>query len=473
MSQNLANRPNRSVSSAKLSTRALVIAVLEKIQYGQSLASLLEPLLSQVGEKDRGFAHELLLGTLRQWWALSRVGESLIDTEVTDKGVWAGLNIGLYQLLYMDTPDYAAIGETVEAVKQLDKAYGAGLINAILRKVQKNPAKFAKKIEKNHSLPNWLAYDLKQDWGEQYSELGQALRQSAPIFLRVNEKFCSLLDYANLLDTQHIGYELQDMGCNLQQAIRLTDNIKITELPKFATGWVSIQDLHAQIAGHIIALLNIGKPLTILDACAAPGGKTAHLLELGFAKKFHVKHLTALDNDPKRLKRVEENLQRLQLNGTTLTDNATNNSTNHLTVVRADATTFKPKEKFDVILLDAPCTATGVIRRHPDIALLRGEQDVAQTVDLQADILENLWQSLADNGYLLYVTCSLLKVENVTQLEHFLANHPEAKTVEFELTLPNQFKQAIGWQCLPLDEQGGDGFYYALLQKTGENNANI
>ena len=188
---------------SKLNTRAKVIFTLEKIQQGQSLASLLDPLLQDVGDKDKGFVHELLLGTLRQWWALSRIGESLIEKEVTDKGGWAGLNVGLYQLLYMDTPDYASINDTVEAVKQLEKGYGAGLINAILRKVQKNPAKFAKKIAKNHSLPNWLAKELKQDWAGDsenwYDDLGQALRQSAPIFLRINAKFTTLDDYTTLL----------------------------------------------------------------------------------------------------------------------------------------------------------------------------------------------------------------------------------------------------------------------------------
>lgn len=434
-----------------LSTRAKIIATLEKIQQGESLTSLLEPLLNQISEKDKGFAHELLLGTLRQWWALSRIGESLIENEVTDKGVWAGLNIGLYQLLYMDTPDYASIGETVEAVKQLEKGYGAGLINAILRKVQKNPAKFIKKIEKNHSLPNWLAYQLKQDWVEQYSELGQALRKSAPIFLRVNEKFCSITDYVKLLDNAQISQELKPLGFKDYQAIRLIDNVKITDLPKFADGWISVQDLHAQLSGYILASLNFEKPITILDACSAPGGKTAHLLEL-----FHVEQirdLTALDNDNKRLKRVTENLQRLKL------DNE------KVKILQADATTFQAKEKFDVILLDAPCTATGVIRRHPDIALLRTENDVEQTVLLQGKILENLWQSVAENGYLLYVTCSLLKAENMKQLEQFLTKHNDVKEIEFDLALPNQFKQAVGWQCLPLDEKDGDGFYYALLQK--------
>lgn len=439
----------------QLSTRAKVIATLEKIQQGESLSSLLEPLLNQVSDKDKGFAHELLLGTLRQWWALSRIGESLIENEVTDKGVWAGLNIGLYQLLYMDTPDYASIGETVEAVKQLDKGYGAGLINAILRKVQKNPAKFAKQINKNHSLPNWLAKQLKQDWGEYYTELGQALRQPAPIFLRINPQFSTLENYAKLLDEQGIGYDWANLGFENTQTIRLTDNVKVTVLPHFADGWVSVQDLHAQLSAHILASLQFDKPIHVLDACTAPGGKLAHLLEL-----FHVEQsnqpfdtITAIDNDPKRLQRVSENLERLRLQH------------KNVKLVCDDATTFKGEEKFDVIVLDAPCTATGVIRRHPDIALLRTENDVIQTAELQAKILVNCWQNLAKGGHLLYITCSMLKAENEHQIEAFLAKQKDAEVVDFALTLPNQIKRTVGYQCLPLDPNGGDGFFYALLKK--------
>ncbi len=434
--------------SPNLSTRANVIATLERIQQGESLTTLLEPLLQVTSDKDRGFAHELLLGTLRQWWALSRIGESLIENEVTDKGVWAGLNMGLYQLLYMDTPDYAAIGETVEAVKQLDKGYGAGLINAILRKVQKNPVKFAKQINKNHSLPNWLAKQLKQDWADYYTALGQTLRNPAPIFLRVNIKFSTVQNYTNLLDEQGIGYELVSLGINDVQTIRLTDTIRVNDLPHFADGWVSVQDLHAQLAAYILASLELPKTLTILDACAAPGGKTAHLLEM-----FHMEQLIALDNDAKRIKRIEENLQRLHL----LDDK--------VKLVCDDASTFKSDELYNVILLDAPCTATGVIRRHPDIGLLRQESDVTQTAELQANILANCWQNLAPNGYLLYVTCSMLKAENENQIRAFLAEQQDAKVVDFVLTLPNQIKTAVGYQCLPIDPQGGDGFFYALLQK--------
>lgn len=445
-----------------LNTRAKVIATLEKIQQGQSLATLFDDLLNTVSPQDKGFAHEVLLGTLRQWWALSRIGESLIENEVTDKGVWAGLNVGLYQLLYMDTPDYAAIGETVEAIKQLDKGYGAGLINAILRKVQKSPNKFIKKIEKNHSLPNWLAKQLKQDWVEDYTQLGQALRQPAPIFLRVNSKFCSLDDYAALLKNQDIGFILVPIGFDAVQTIQLTDNVKITDLPKFDTGWVSVQDKHAQLSAHILASLifnkNLDKPFHVLDACTAPGGKLAHLLELYQAKLFHVKpqvslNITALDNDAKRLQRVSQNLERLQL------------TQDNVQLICDDATTYRADHKFDVIVLDAPCTATGVIRRHPDIALLRTEDDVQQTVALQAKILANCWDNLADNGYLLYVTCSILKAENEQQIQAFLAKTSEAKIVDFTLNLANQIKREVGYQCLPLSEHDGDGFFYALLQK--------
>lgn len=438
-------------SGTLLSTRAKIIVILEKIQQGQSLATLLNDLLGSVSPQDKGFAHELLLGTLRQWWALSRIGEGLIEREVSDKGVWAGLNIGLYQLLYMDTPDYAAIGATVEAIKQLNKGYGAGLVNAILRKVQKNPAKFHKKITKNHSLPNWLAQQLKQDWGEYYGELGQALRQSAPIFLRVNAQFSTMADYAKLLNEQNINFDIVTTGFNDTQAIRLIDNVKITQLPHFNDGWVSIQDLHAQLGGYILHELPLAKPITLLDTCTAPGGKLTHLLELFHVEQFA--QVVALDNDKERLKKVGENLERLQLQN------------KKVTLVCDDATTFVVDAPFDVIVLDAPCTATGVIRRHPDIALLRTEHDVAQTVSLQRQILANCWQNLAVGGYLLYITCSLLKAENEQQIQVFLSKNQNADVVDFVLNLNNQIKRDIGYQCLPINPNGGDGFYYVLLNK--------
>lgn len=438
--------------------RAQVIHVLAQIQQGASLSSLTPALFATIDESNRAFSHELLYGTLRQWWALSRIIESLATRPVEDPQVIAALHIGLYQLLYLDTPDYAAVNSTLEALKTLDGARATGFVNAILRKVQKSVAKYVKKVNQHHSLPNWLAKQLKQDWAEYYNALGQALRQPALIFLRVNHQRTDIANYSALLTKRNIAHEITPIGLANTQAIRLVDKIKIQDLPHFADSWVSVQDLHAQIAGYLLAACDFSHKqangLNILDACAAPGGKTAHLLELSnSSKKFHVKHLTALDNEPSRLQRLQNNVARLNLTNIDV-----------LQTVVADATAFKQRQ-YDAILLDAPCTATGVIRRHPDIALLRQPDDVTQTVALQAAILHNIWQQLSPDGYLLYVTCSLLQAENEQQIGSFLQHHHDAHVVPFDLKLPNQLAVSVGYQCLPLDPNGGDGFYYALLQK--------
>ncbi|ELA09465.1 16S rRNA m5C967 SAM-dependent methyltransferase [Moraxella macacae 0408225] len=474
------------LTNQKLSTRTKVIATLDQIHHGQSLSTLLDELLNNVDTNDKAFTHELIIGTLRQWWALNRITESLIDNEIADKAVLSALHIGLYQLLYMHTPDYAAINDTVEAIKPLN-SHSTGLVNAILRKVANNPDKFSKKVQKNHSLPNYLAKILKQDWADYYALLGQNLRTAAPIFLRVNAKFCTPLEYSKLLNEQHIAHELVNIGVDKHTAIRLTGSVKISDLPKFVDGWVSVQDLHAQVCGEILAdvvlptfirNVNNGKNINILDACTAPGGKLAHVLELFFTKAFHQlqPNIIALDNDEKRLSRVHANLHRLQLSDL---QSDSEQSDKSLQIICGDATNFNTADfnrtdfndtelnakPFDVVILDAPCTATGVIRRHPDIGLLKTATDITNTVKLQADILQNLWQNVATNGYLLYITCSLLKIENSEQMQNFLANNPDANLVDFTLDLPNQIKQTIGYQCLPLNEHSGDGFYYALLQK--------
>lgn len=434
------------------SVRANVIATLEKIHQGQSLSSLLDELLNATQDNERGFAHELLLGTLRQWHAISRIGESLIKIPPSDVSITCALNMGIYELIYMSTPAYAVINETLNAVKELDKSYGVGLINAILRKVATSPEKFAKKINKNHSLPNWLAKQLKSDWGVYYEPIGQSLRQVAPVFLRVNPKYITLDEYAKKLADASIAYDILPLGVGDECVIKLVNGVRIAQLPNFTDGYVSVQDRHAQLCGHILSTLNLPDELKVLDACTAPGGKLAQLLELSGVGKFHVKRIIALDNDEKRLSRVHDNLHRLSL-------------TDGVQVIYADGRTYQSDTPFDMIVLDAPCTATGVIRRHPDIALLRDEQDIVQTVQLQAQILVNLWQNLKVGGYLLYVTCSLLKAENEYQLSNFLNAHSDAKVVDFDLTLPNQIKQSVGYQCLPFDNDDGDGFYYGLLQK--------
>lgn len=493
------------------SVRVRVIRTLLAIQNGQSLSSVLDPLLNSLHEGDKGFAHALLLTTLRQWYALERLLDSLADNPIDEIEVRTTIQVGLTQLLYLQVADHAAIHETVEAAKEIEFAHATGLINAILRKVAKNPSKFRKKCDKKHSLPNWLAYQLKQDWSDHYDDLMQGLRQPAPMFLRVNTTVNSVVDYQQALAEADISADLVETTSVLQlpnhneqtteamttistQALRLEQTTAVSGLPAFADGAVSIQDMYAQLAAPFIhqALIhklstdsNPDNDLQILDACAAPGGKLAHWLELltnnDQTSLFHVKQsdddkssdkrtenntlkLTAIDNEAPRIARIDENIERLNLQQTEQIK---------LDIVCADATRWQGTNKqadnnapvFDAILLDAPCTATGVIRRHPDISILRTEEDVEQTARLQSEILDNLWPQLKVGGYLLYITCSILKQENVEQMQAFVNHHTDASVIEFTEDCNWGIVQDIGRQCLPIDSELGDGFYYALLQK--------
>ncbi len=509
------NNKKKPSSNLKMvgSVRVRVIRTLLAIQNGQSLSSVLDPLLNSLHEGDKGFAHALLLTTLRQWYALERLLDTLADNNIDEIEVRTTIQVGLTQLLYLEVADHAAIHETVEAVKEIDFAHASGLVNAILRKVVKNTNKFRKKCDKNHSLPNWLAYQLKQDWSEEYPALTKGLRQPAPMFLRVNTTINSVDAYHKSLVEADVSAELVELISELQlptteniattittQALRLEQTTAVAGLPSFAEGAASVQDMHAQLAAPLIHQALINKvnadavknddanttELHILDACAAPGGKLAHWLELLNADKqsslFHVKQkdgaddktdsgdsrtikLTAIDNEAPRITRIHENLDRLNLESSEQIN---------LNIVCADATRWQGINKkadkndpvFDAILLDSPCTATGVIRRHPDISLLRAEEDVDQTVSLQAEILDNLWPQVKVGGYLLYVTCSILKQENVQQMQAFLNHHTNATAIEFTEACSWGIAQEVGRQCLPIDRESGDGFYYALLHKT-------
>lgn len=280
------------------SVRVRVIRTLLAIQNGQSLTSVLDPLLNSLHDGDKGFAHALLLTTLRQWHALARLLDSLADNPIDEVEVRTTIQVGLVQLLYLEVADHAAIHETVEAAKEVGFAHATGLINAILRKVAKNPNKFRKKCNKNHSLPNWLAYQLKQDWSEHYDALTQGLRQSAPMFLRVNAAATSVTEYQEVLDGAEIETELTEMTTGFclpsasnaapvtlaTTALRLRQSTAVSALPDFADGIVSVQDMHAQLAAPIIHRALMSKvsadksqagldnnELHILDACAAPG----------------------------------------------------------------------------------------------------------------------------------------------------------------------------------------------------------
>ncbi|MDV4314238.1 16S rRNA (cytosine(967)-C(5))-methyltransferase RsmB [Acinetobacter indicus] len=423
-----------------LNLRAQVIRTLLAVQQGQSLASILPLHLTKVAERDRALYHELVLGTLRQWYGLKSITLPLLVKPLNNETVETCLYVGLYQILCTRIADHAAISETVTATKQLGFQALSGVVNAILRRVSRETSVFEQTLQAAHGLPSWLFKRLKKDWPEQLEQLTQDLKQTAPLTLRVNQRKISREAYLNKL----LGAGIQARpGERSDVAIILEQAVQIPELPGFDAGWFSVQDEHAQLCAQLLPDLN-GK--VVIDACAAPGGKTAHILE-----KFSPATLVALDQDPKRLLRVTENLERLQL-----TD------TQQVEILAADATRWTATEPVDCIVLDAPCSAIGVMRRHPDIRLLRQSADIQQTVELQQQILEQMWSQLKVGGTLLYITCSILKAENEQQMQQFFAQHADAK--EIKIATDYGVEQQYGRQLLP--EAGrGDGFYYCRIEK--------
>lgn len=428
-------------SSAKnLNLRAQVIKTLLAVQNGQSLTSVLNQHINIVSDRDRGLYHELTLGCLRQWHALKAITLPLLTKPLENDAVESCLYLGLYQLLCTRVPPHAAISETVTAAKQLGFEPLSGLVNAILRRVSRETEQFQTALEQAHGLPSWLYKRVKKDWPEHLEDLCKNLKQTAPLTLRVNERQVSRAEYLEILEEEQIdahACELSNVGITLEQ----TGNI--TDLPGFEAGGFSVQDEHAQLCATLLPNLD---DQVVVDACAAPGGKLAHILE-----RFNPKKVIALDHDAKRLLRVAENLERLELN-----EHA------NVEIITADATKWTAEQPVDCIVLDAPCSAIGVMRRHPDIRLLRHSTDIEKTVDLQKRILAHMWQQLKVGGTLLYVTCSILKIENEQQMVNFFAEHADAKEIKIEANWG--LTQIHGRQLLP--ETGyGDGFYYCRIEK--------
>lgn len=427
------------VARSPRNLRAQVIDCLHRLLQGRSLSALLPQVQAHTAERDRALLHELVMGSARQWFALEAVLAPMLASPPKPI-IQAALVVGSYQLLYTRIPAHAAISETVEAIKQLGQKNAAGLVNALLRRVLREQDSLRPALETHHGLPDWLATALNNDWPERFGELAAALRQSAPLFLRVNRRQRSRDAYLHLLHQQ----DIDAAPTHRPDGIVLLQSAPVTQLPGYDEGWFAIQDDHAQLCAELMGDLD---GVSVLDACAAPGGKTCHLLE-----RYTPRQLTALDSDAQRLQRVQDNLQRLQL-----TEVAP------LTLKATNAATWQAPAPFDAILLDAPCTATGVLRRHPDIRLLRQADDVAQTVALQARLLNHLWLQLQPGGNLLYVTCSLLKAENEQQIAAFLARHPDAREVPIQATWGEA--RPHGRQCFP-SADGGDGFYFCVLNKT-------
>lgn len=447
-------------SKNTLNLRARLIQLLVAVQSGHSLAQIQTQYFDKVDVQDKALLHELSFGILRQWFALKQVTLPMLERPNLDIHVETALYVGLYQLLCTRIADHAAISETVNAVKQLGFESASGLVNAILRRATREREDLQQQLDTAHGLPSWLYKRLNKDWADTITQHGlspdashtvhpdgynlkqlyQDLKSAAPLTLRINQRQIGRDAYLQKLHDENIearACHWSDVGIVLEQSVN------IPRLPGYEQGWFSVQDEHAQFSAQLLPDLN---QKYVVDACAAPGGKTAHILE-----KFRPDHLIALDFDAKRLVRVEQNLQRLKL----LDD--------QVEILAADATTWQTDTGVDAIILDAPCSATGVIRRHPDIRLLRQSTDIAQTVELQKQILAHMWQQLKVGGHLLYITCSILKAENEQQMRDFFAIHSDAQ--EIVLSVDWGIAQQYGRQLLPIAGQG-DGFYYCLIQKT-------
>ena len=421
-------------------------ALTPVLQGKASLASSLPPQIALVNESERGFVQELALGTSRWQPRLELLLNKLLDKPIkqADKDIEALIYLGLYQLLYMRTPEHAAINETVNCVIALKKTWAKGLINAVLRKCQRESDELFTSLAKDPveftAHPRWLQKRLKADYPEHWQAICEANNAHPPMILRVNITHTTRDQYLELLQQNNI---LATACPYAPEAILLNTPTSVEALPHFNDGWVSVQDEAAQLAAHLLEL----KPQQrVLDACCAPGGKTCHILEL----QSELSEVVALDADSKRMIRVQENLQRLQLQATLKIADG------------RELDSWWDGKLFQRILLDAPCSATGVIRRHPDIKLTRKAEDITALAQLQLELLTAIWPTLAVGGILVYATCSTLPEENTLNIEKFLATHIGAR----ELAIDNQFgiNQPHGRQLLP-QINGHDGFYYAKLIK--------
>ena len=364
--------------------------------------------------------------------------------KAADADVEALLLVGLYQLLYTRIPAHAAIGETVGCADKLKKPWAKALLNAVLRNAQRESEALLAELERDPVVrtahPRWLQKSLKAFWPEQWEAICAANNAHPPMILRVNRRHHSRDAYLQLL--VEAGIEAQPCTFS-QDGIVLAEACDVRNLPGFAEGWISVQDEAAQLAAD---LLDLAPGQRVLDACCAPGGKTCHILEVEPA----LAGVVAVDLEAKRLVRVRENLARLGLSAELIAADG------------RDTATWWDGKPFQRILLDAPCSATGVIRRHPDIKLTRQPDDIAALATLQGELLDAMWPTLEVGGILLYATCSTLPTENTEVIEAFLARTPGAR----ELDIAGQFgiKQPHGRQLLA-QEGGHDGFYYAKLIK--------
>ncbi len=452
--------PADRTPSARTQAVAVLCAVLGQ---RRSLARLLPPALAPISDaREKGLVQELVYGVMRWHPRLEAILGQLVERPIRAKDLELRVQLltGLYQVFHTRIPAHAIVSETVEQVRRTGRSWAAGFANGVLRAALRDRDRLQQQADRESWVrgahPEWLFRALSRDWPGQAEAIIAANNARAPMCLRVNLQRTTLADYCALLRRQGLEYRLVT---SQPAGVVLADAVEAACLPGYSDGLVSIQDNAAQRAAP---LLDLHESMQVLDVCAAPGGKSAHLLELC----PRIDRLVMIDSSAARMETLRQNLVRLGL-----TDG---HCRLEFQVMDALHSQDRFNEAvFDRILLDVPCSATGVIRRHPDIKFLRRQADIAELAAVQQALLEQVWPLLRPGGRLLYTTCSVLRRENSAQIEAFLARHADAQCVGPDVQWG--LAQPAGRQCLPglqsayglqaeADEQL-DGFYYACLQR--------
>lgn len=424
---------NNKINSRTIASHIIFEVTANRRSLDDVFAKFLPKITSH---KDISLVKAICFGTLRWFFLLEAISKQLLFKPIKnkDKDVFCLILIGLYQIIFTNIPDYATISETVSAAKQLKKKWACGLINKVLREYTRQSEKIlneTKKIPEHHySHPSWMISAFKQAYPEQWQDILNANNAHPPMFLRVNLNKITREQYCQLLADQKM---MAKPVAHTKSAVLLEHACPVDDLPLFDKGFCSIQDAAGQL---VIDYLDLKEGLRVLDACAAPGSKTCHIIET----EPRLQKITAIDKNAKRLQKVQQNIERLQLNPPHL-------QLNPVAVEKIDR--WWDDKPFDRILLDAPCSATGVIRRHPDIKLLRKPEDVDTLVKQQLKLLHTLIPLVKKGGILVYTTCSILPEENQRLIEQFIAECSRKVTLETsKQLLPGFF----------------DGFYYAKLR---------
>ncbi|WP_037585552.1 16S rRNA (cytosine(967)-C(5))-methyltransferase RsmB [Stenoxybacter acetivorans] len=407
----------------------LAAQTLLAVEQRRNLSDVLTETAAQcaLSAAEKGAWYDFAYGCLRYRGLLRQLLAQMLK-QSAHRDIETLLCVALYQLLYTRNAPYAVVNEAVNNAAAIQKGRYKHLVNAVLRRFLREQDALLNQAlgdeTAQYNLPAWWLRRLRRDYPQAWQTIIHAYQQHPPLTLRVNRRHHTAESYLDLLQAADMNAQILD-----KYALTLSEASAVHQLPGFEQGWVSVQDFGAQQAAP---LLNPQKGERVLDACAAPGGKTGHLLEWADCD------VTALDIDAERLVRVRSNINRLGFQASIHCAAAQNLSA------------WYDNQLFDAVLADVPCTASGVVKRHPDIKWLRREQDAAQTAAQQVPLLDALWQVLKSGGRLLLATCSVFQEENQTQLAHFLQRHADADCRETRVLLPSEQQ---------------DGFFYALIHK--------